>query len=353
MLERNFNNLDMWTEKSGPMQKVVASSRVRYARNLAKYTYAPYAKSEELEKIADEIHQAIMSSKILKNYERISITDLSSLERVYLKESRLISSEMEKGGQFRLVYLSKDRDISIMVNEEDHIRMQNIVPGFQLSKITEEMNRIDDDIGEKLDYAFSPNLGHLTTCPTNTGTGFRASAMMHLPGLALSKSTDLVLKTLQPFGLTVRGFYGENSDFSGDFYQISNEVSLGKSEEQILDIMKRVIIQIAEKEQETREKLFVKNTSQIEDTVWRSYALLSNARMINSSEAMQHLSHLRLGIDRKLFPSFTHTELNNLVMKIQPAHLQIKQPGEINPQARDIARAKFLRKSISGIISNN
>ncbi|MFH0793022.1 MAG: ATP--guanido phosphotransferase [bacterium] len=339
-----LKNTDQWLEKNGPRDHVVVSSRARYARNLSNYRFAPKAGGEELGNICRTIDEALKDDEIFRSYQRIAVTEISHAERIYLKESHLISVEMEKGGEFRILYLGPGFQNSIMVNEEDHLRMQSLLPGFQLSPALEEMNRLDDQLSERLDFAYSSRWGYLTACPTNTGTALRVSVMLHLPGLVLARQVEEIMKSLQQYGLTVRGFYGEHSDFLGDFFQVSNEITLGKSEEELFRILQTVVEQLIEKEESAREKLFKDRKLYIEDTIWRAYALLSHARSMDSAEAVKLLSKLRLGVDRRWFGSLTHNQLTRLIVDIQPAHLQFHQVLDAsNARARDIARSSYLR----------
>lgn len=342
-----------WVETSGPYMDIVVSTRSRYARNIMGLPFAPYAKPDELAKIVETVDKSIASRDVLGPSDRIVIAEVPRLERRYLKESRIISAELEKGAKHRIVYLSHECNKSVMVNEEDHIRMQCIMAGLQLQNTLKAVDAIDGHLEVSVEYAFSEKFGYLATCPTNTGTGLRVSVMMHLPGLALSQVIDKILSLVQPYGLTIRGFYGEHSEYIGDFYQISNEVTLGKSEGEIVEILDKVVTQIITREQQAREQLFAKKSNAVDDAIWRSYAVLSNARMIDSSEAMKLLSRIRLGIDRGYFSSFTHSELNKLIIEIQPAHLDLREGGNVGSEARDIARAGLLRKRFHGIISDN
>lgn len=342
-----------WVEISGPYIDIVVSTRARYARNVQGLPFAPYAKPEELAQVVEIVDTSMASQNVLGPTDRITLAEVPRLERRYLKESRIISAELEKGGEHRIVYLSRERNKSLMVNEEDHIRMQCIMAGLQLQDTLHAIDAIDARLEVLVDYAFSEKFGYLTTCPTNTGTGLRVSVMMHLPGLALSQVMDTILSLVQPYGLTIRGFYGEHSEYIGDFYQISNEVTLGKSEEEIVEMLEKVVTQIITKEQQAREQLFAQKANAIDDAIWRSYAVLSNARMIDSSEAMKLLSRIRLGIDRGYFSSFTHSELNKLIIEIQPAHLELREGGSVGGEARDMVRAGLLRKRFQGLISDN
>jgi protein arginine kinase len=344
---------DVWVEDGGPRQDVVVSSRARFARNLHRHVFAPHAEAEQLFEIARTIDAAIQSNPLFPSYKKLVIAEVSHVERGYLKESRLISAELEKGGENRVVYLSDDRRISIMVNEEDHLRMHCMYGGLQIDKALQVINTVDDALSESLEYAFSEKFGFLTACPTNVGTGLRISVMLHLPGMVFTKTVEEIATLVQPYGLTVRGFYGENSEFTGDFYQISNEISLGKSEEELADTVQKVVEQIIAREDSAREALFEQRRPNIEDAIWRAYALLSNARLMNSDEAMALLSRIRLGIDRGFFSKLTHGDLNKLVLQIQPAHLQYHRGRDIEPEERDLIRAELLRECFQRLVSNN
>jgi protein arginine kinase len=344
---------DAWVEDSGPRNETVVSSRARLARNLQRHRFAPHAESEKLFEIARVIDEAIRSNAFFRAYQKLVIADVSHVDRAYLRESRLISAELEKGGENRVVYLSEDGRISIMVNEEDHLRMHCMYGGLQVESALGAIDAVDDALGESLEFAFSERFGFLTACPTNVGTGLRISVMLHLPGMVIAKSIEEIGNLVHPYGLTVRGFYGENSEFTGDFYQISNEVSLGKSEEELAATVQKVVEEVVGKEKAAREELFQHSRVRIEDDIWRAYALLSNARLMNSEEAMALLSKMRLGIDRGLFSNLTHADLNKIVLQIQPAHLQYNRGKQIEPDQRDMIRAELLRTRFQDLLSNN
>jgi protein arginine kinase len=334
---------DKWLDMEAPHQHVVISSRIRLARNISRIPFATHAKEEELAEIHRLVENTIQSRVPLKNFQPITLHDVSVMERRYLKESHIISPEMEKGSPFRLVYVSPDFRVSIMVNEEDHIRIQGLAPGLQLMEIFHCIVEIDNELLDNLHPAFSDQYGFLTACPTNLGTGLRVSVMMQLPALVLTRKIDEVLENIQPLGIAVRGFYGENSEFVGDIYQVSNEISLGKSEEEILNMLLNIILNIIDKEEKAREDLFLDRILSTEDIIWRSYGILSQARLMDSQEAMKLLSRIRLGIDRGYFRSLNHYQLNKLIIDIQPAHLQSNEDGEEGTEARDMARADLLR----------
>ncbi len=353
MAKQIIEDSDRWLEEEAPRFNVVISSRSRLARNLQKYRFAPYASKEELQAVALAIEEAIKKIHANNEFIRLAIPNLKDIERLYLMECRQISKEFGATPDERYVYLSKDRRISIMVNEEDHIRMQCILPGLQVNTTFEIINVIDNQLNEYLEYAYSEKYGFLTACPTNTGTGLRVSVMMHLPALSIQEKIKDIIEMVQPLGFAIRGFEGENSRFHGDFYQISNDITLGKTEESIVESLMNVINDIVTKEEEARASLFKEHPESMEDTIWRSFALLKYARRIESSEAMQLLSRIRLGIDGGLFPSLSHRELNRLFLAIQPAHIQMQNLGDTSASSRDANRAHLLRERLDAILSTN
>jgi protein arginine kinase len=344
---------DEWINNGGPHENVAVSSRARLARNISRMPFATHASPEKLEEAADIINQKIQGIESLNDFKSISLLKIPGINRAYLKESHIISPEMEREYKHRFIYYSQIRPVSILINEEDHIRIQGFVAGLNLKKILNEIFVVDSKLTDELPVAFSEQLGYLTACPSNLGTGLRVSVMLHLPGLVLLKKIIETIDMARPYGLTARGFYGENSEFTGDFFQISNEVSLGKSEEEITNTLIKMILIIIEKEKKAREKLFNDQPYWIEDTIWRSFGSLTQARMMETGEAMKHLSHIRLGIDHGYFQTMSHLKLNKLIIKIQPAHLQIHEKGTAESQTRDITRAKILRECFKCPIASN
>lgn len=345
--------IEKWAEPAGPMSHVVVSSRVRHARNLERVAFPPRASKEDLRRVCDSVDRLIRSNEGLGDLARIDINACSSVERTFLKESHIISPELEQGGKHRILYIDQKRSCVVMVNEEDHLRMYCLRSGFQLVPVLQEINTIDAIFGRSLNYAFSEKYGYLTTCPSNVGTGIRASVMLHLPGLIMTQQIEEILKHVPQSGMTVRGYYGENSEFLGDFYQISNEVTLGKTEEEIVQTLQAVIEHLIAKEEAARETLFEKKRWYVEDVIWRAYALLTHARIMTSSESFKLLSPIRLGIARSYFPTLTHHRLNQLIVAVQPAHLQLAKGAEIGTEERDIARAQLLRAAFNSPNAHN
>lgn len=346
-------NTDHWLLDDAPHNTVVISSRARLARNLPGIPFAPRANSEQLHFIADKVHDAFQQVDAVKNYNRIDVSEISACDRCFLRESYLISAELEKGGRARNVYLHPEMNSSIMVNEEDHLRMTTLMAGLRLRDVLDRISHIEREIANHLDFAFSSNFGYLTACPTNTGTGLRLSVMMHLPALTMSGQIEEILSNLGGFGLVVRGAYGEHSEHTGDLFQISNEVTLGKSEEEILEILERVANQIVQRELHARERLNSQMRQKLEDVVCRAIGVLAMARRIDSTEAITLLSRARLGIGHEWGVRLSHPELSRLFVDIQPAHLQCRNDAGASPEDRDLARAQLLRERFAATNGEN
>ncbi len=344
--EFDFSRADEWLRGDAPLAGVVASTRVRYARNLVGHSFSPRAKAPELNEIAEKIHQAVEAAEAARGFRRLKMAAFSPFQRLYLKESHLISAEMERGGEGRYVYFSPDMHMSILVNEEDHMRLQRLEPGLQFAQAMSRLDTLEQAMEDRLTFAFHEQYGYLAACPTNTGTGLRVSIMMNLSALSLTNTVDEILRPIPQYGMTVRGFYGENSEFLGDFYQLSNETTLGKSEQQIIDELDHVARQIVKQEENSRANLFEKNRVKVEDVIWRAFGYLTHARLIPSREALKQLSRIRLGIDRDMFPGLTHVELSQLMIAIQPAHLAQGRDDD-DEEARDMARAELLRRRLA------
>lgn len=343
-----------WLQGDAPLSHVVLSSRARFARNLTAQPFAPHATAESLHRINELVSLALRKQKELAPYQELELDELDTAHRTILEEGRLISKEMARGGPGRSVFLSPDHKASIMVNEEDHLRIQCLEPGMQLDKTIGRLQSIEKSVSEVLAFAWSDRFGFLTACPTNLGTGLRASVMLHLPGLAITREAEDLLGGLGPRGFAVRGFHGENSEFLGDFFQLSNEITLGRSVTEIVKSLQQIIATIMDKEEEARARLSRDRAEVLEDAIWRSYGLLLFARRLPAKEAMTHLSRLRLGIDRGWFPSLAHEELNQLFIRIQPGHLPRDTEGDAkDAEDRDVARARYLRRRLAGIAQAN
>ncbi len=334
---------DDWLLEAAPKNDVVVSSRARLARNLPGHPFAPRSPKAQLAAIAEEIRTAITGSPYFKHYTNYHLHELSALDRRYLKEGHRISIELEKGAEHREVYVSPSPSSSIMVNEEDHLRLHALLAGFRIAEVYQQVDEVESALEKRLEFAYSPQFGYLTACPTNTGTGLRVSVMLHLIGLVLTQQIEETLSPLGNLGLVVRGAHGEHSTHTGDLFQVSNEITLGKTEEELIQILDQVVTKLIEREMGAREYLARQEPIKCEDSVLRAIGVLSHARSINSEEATLLLSRLRLGIGMGLGLDLTHEALNGLMMAVQPAHLARRSPEITGNSERDIARAAFLR----------
>lgn len=337
------DNVDQWLLENAPFNGVVISSRARLARNLPHFPFAPRANVKQLSFIADRICQSFSRNQVLADFMRIALDDIPPEVRRLLRESHLISSELERGGAGRLVFLNPGMDASIMINEEDHLRVSTLASGFRLDHVYQRLSDLEREVEKELELAFSEDFGYLTACPTNTGTGLRLSVMLHLPALSLIGQIEDALSSLGSYGLTVRGPYGEHSEYVGDIFQISNEVTLGKSEQQIKEILEKIVAQIINHEIQAREALDREARDKVEDTVCRALGLLKMARRIDSSEAISLLSKARLGVGKGWGMELTHMQLSRLLVDIQPGHLQCQRNAGATPEGRDVTRAQYIR----------
>ena len=337
-------NTDRWIEGDAPRSDLVVSSRARLARNLPQFPFVPRANKEQLAAISETLEKALRSSDYFKGFTRFELSEISSQERKFLRESHLISGEMEKGLDHRAVYVNDDAKTSIMVNEEDHLRIQTMLPGLQIAEIYHQMEEIEEALEAVLEFAYSAQFGYLTACPTNTGTGLRVSVMVHLVALVMTNQAEEALGSLGNLGLVVRGAYGEHSAHSGDLFQISNEVTLGRTEENLVEVLQNVIDQIIGRESTGRELLLRQHATKCEDVILRAIGVLSHARTIDSNEAIALLSRIRLGVNKEFGLRLTHSELNRLLIDVQPAHLVRLAQLNDSTENGDKARAAFLRE---------
>lgn len=335
-----------WVRGDGPEAEVVISSRVRLARNLEGYTFPAWAEASTLKATSEKILKAVEDSRWLRNSRKIDVDTLASLERQFLLERHLISMEFAREGQGRWLVVGEGEVISLLVNEEDHLRVQCILSGLQLTEAYHLADKIDTELGKNLDYAFSSRFGYLTSCPTNTGTGMRASCMLHLPGLVLTNRIKDVLKNISKLGFVARGLYGEGTESKGDLFQISNQLTLGWGEEELAYRVENVTRQVVQQEKETRETLLKKDAYFIRDKVGRAYGILLNAHLVSSEEAMNLLSYLRMGRGLNLLPPLSLRDLNELLFLISPAHLQIKEGRKLSPSERDRIRAEIIKEKL-------
>lgn len=341
------NTRSPWLVGEGPADDVALSTRVRLARNLADVTFPPRMDGVAAGRVAAAVEAALADLRgELGPISFYRLKDLSPLERQALVEKHLISVQLARQAEWAAAVLRPDESISVMVNEEDHLRIQCLFPGLQIDEAWELAERVDDALEARLSFAFSPLLGYLTTCPTNTGTGLRASVMMHLPGLVMSGQAASLFNALSRVGVAVRGLYGEGSEGSGNIFQISNQVTLGPGEREILGNLQGVCEQVIERERTVRNRLHSERKDELEDRLWRAYGILTAARSIASQEALAHLSDLRLGADLGVLPGVEPRVFNELLVRISPAFLQVAEGRELSPTERDARRAALIRQLI-------
>lgn len=329
----------------------VLTSRIRLARNLRRHPFPGWAKRTERGAALELMRPAVEALPAMKDAFSQELGSLGSVQKQVLVERHLISREHAARGDGSAAVIERRQTFSFMLNEEDHLRMQSIRPGLQLSAAFEGLSALDSELEKSLEFAFDPKLGYLTTCPTNLGTGMRASAMLHLPALVLSDQIGQVLQAVNKIGLAVRGLYGEGTESLGNLYQISNQSTLGESEETIIRRLERVIAQVAGHERNAREKLLEDDPAMVSDKIGRAYGVLRHAHLIESKEALGHLSLLRFGGILGFFPEDTVVLCDTLLMDIQPAHLQLQAGRELRPEERDALRAEIVRSRLHSLES--
>ncbi|MHC4957313.1 MAG: protein arginine kinase [Planctomycetota bacterium] len=336
-----------WLSGVGPDSDIVISSRVRLARNLARYPFLTRASEEQRSEIHEAIRTSLKRMGLAENgHCYVNLAESDDLTNRFLLERHLISRELANGSGWRGVLFNRSEMLAVMVNEEDHLRIQAIRAGFAVDDAYEAIHGIDERMDSELEFAFSEEFGYLTACPTNAGTGMRASVMLHLPALVFTKQIDKVFASVTKIHLAVRGFYGEGTQASGDFYQISNQVTLGIGEEEILDLLGRVVPKIVAYEREVREHLVARERVSLEDRVWRALGVLKVARSISSEETMDLLSSVRLGVNLGLLGDVNISTVNELFILTQPAHLQRLEQRDLDADERDATRASFIRTQL-------
>jgi protein arginine kinase len=366
------SDINEWFSGKGPLADIVISSRIRLARNLADHKFISRCSDEEKTEILETLKTVITSLDLGDNVFYISVSDMTEMDRHFLVERNLISRHHAFGKGPRGACIAQSESFTAMINEEDHLRLQVIKSGLQLTDCAKQINRIDDLIEQKVDYAFSTKLGYLTACPTNLGTGIRVSVMLHLPALKMTGHTEKFLNATRDMNLAVRGLFGEGTDSAGDFYQLSNQVSLGVSEEQIVsDFENKIIPEIVDYEIAARKHLLKDSSDSLDDRISRATAVLRSARLISSHEALHLLSQLRLGINmhQTLGASTPAIEqlcslkdasapdadaekisirtINRLFMLTLPAHLQLNYGKPLDPTHRDALRAQIIRSALN------
>lgn len=328
-------------------EPIVLSTRIRLARNLAGEAFPGWADGPQREAVFDRCFEQLSSLAPFKDGTFLQISDLTNLEKQVLVERRLVSRELIESPEASGVLVSPAQGLAIMINEEDHLRIQALHSGFNLRKTWDEVDSLDNQIEEHLDYAFSDDYGYLTACPTNVGTGMRASAMLHLPGLVMRGHMEKVIRMVNQLGMAVRGSLGEGSEATGSIFQISNQQTLGESEEQILKRLINILHAIIEQENNARGVMLEKQPAVILDKIGRAYGILRNGHLLSSAEAVNLLSLMRLAVDIGMLPAEKRARIDRLTMEVQPGHVQCTANADIEPEQRDEMRATRIREQFA------
>jgi protein arginine kinase len=340
-----------WLRGAGPESDIVISSRIRLARNLADYPFLSRATEADRAAIESNLRTAVSSLKASQRLSEatlyIDVGKLEHIDRQFLVERQLISRELADANGARAVVIDPAEKFSLMINEEDHLRLQVMQSGLNLTSAWEQMTQLDDLLEEQVTYAFGDKLGYLTACPTNVGTGIRVSVMLHLPGLVITRQIEKVFKSLQKINLAVRGLYGEGSQAMGDFYQISNQITLGQTEEELITKVADIVPVLIEYERQARDFLIRESHETLHDRVSRAFGILRTAQTISSEETMHLLSSVRMGVNLGLIGDLPIPTINKLFIHTQPAHLQKITGSELDSNDRNIERATYLRRHLN------
>lgn len=346
----NLNELarqcGIWLKGGGPESGIVISSRIRLARNFAAYAFIRRSSENDRATIINDLRDRLNQLPLIAQSEFIDVATLNELDRQFLMERQLISRELSENEGPRGVLIDPREQFSIMINEEDHLRIQITQSGLDLRGAWQKIDQIDDAIESKFQYAFDSDLGYLTACPTNVGTGLRVSVMLHLPALVMTKQMDKVFRSFQRINVAVRGLFGEGSQFMGDFYQISNQVTLGRSESEATEQVRDIVPVLIDYERKAREFLMQNKKGDVLDDVSRAMGILTTARKISSEETMYYLSKLRMGIDMQLIEDVDLQTVNKLFIHTQPAHLQKLSGRFLSSNDRNVERADYLQRHL-------
>ena len=345
-----------WLRGVGPVSDIVMSSRIRLARNLEKVPFATRGTKTSQAEVLRQMKEGVEQAPTLGTPKVYEMADLDEVDRQFLVERHLISREHAMRPDHRAVAIGQGEVISIMINEEDHLRIQVMQSGLNLRDAWMIIDALDDELSAVLPFAYSTDWGYLTCCLTNTGTGLRASVMVHLPALVITKQINKVLHAITKLGLTARGLYGEGTEASGNFFQISNQVALGRTEEELIENIERILKQVIGHEQTARESLVTNSRAQLEDRIWRAFGILRYAQTMSSNETLDLLSAVRLGVDLGLMSNgaaassgskpLDRAIVNDLLIASQPAHLQKLEGIKLSAQERDAKRASLIRKRL-------
>jgi len=337
-----------WLRGAGPMNEIVISSRVRLARNVAGRPFLTRCNDVQRTEIAEMLREAILSVPIASELLYVDVAAASKLDRKLLVERQLISRQHAEGHGARSVVITGNETVAVMINEEDHLRIQVLRSGLQLVDGYQEIDRVDDELEQRIEFAFSGRFGYLTACPTNVGTGIRVSVMLHLPALKMTGEIEKVFRAARDMRMAIRGLYGEGTEAGGDFFQISNQTTLGRTEQEIIkDFCEQVVPDIIQFEHAARQSLLETRADAIDDKAFRSLGLLRSARLISSAEMMHMLSHVRLGIHLGRIQDVDLQTVNELFLQTQSAHLQKIYGREMDANERARLRAEFIRSRLN------
>lgn len=337
-----------WLRGTGPNSDIVLSSRVRLARNIEKVAFPHWATKKQEKETLESLEDALRHVDMMKGSLFVRLADVDDVDKQFLLERHLISREHMTHTDSKAVIVGDKEVVSVMINEEDHIRIQVIQSGFNLQECWRIANRLDDALLKKVKFAFHPEWGYLTTCPTNTGTGLRASVMLHLPALVMTKQISRVIQAISKLGMTARGLYGEGTEAEGNFFQISNQVTMGSPEEDTIDNLERIIRQVIGHEENARKTLMKQNREVLQDKICRANGTLKTAHIINTKEMMGLLSMVRLGVDMGVIADIDRRAVNELFILTQPAHLQKIEGKMLSSTQRDVKRANLIRRRLEG-----
>jgi protein arginine kinase len=335
-----------WLRGSGPESDIVISSRIRLARNLADFPFVRRCTEHDRAAVERTVREKLRTCDKFSNLLFLNVTTMEAVDRQFLVERQLISRELAESSGARSVAVDPREQYSLMINEEDHLRIQLMKSGLDLQSAWQQINEIDDLIESRLSYAFHERLGYLTACPTNVGTGMRVSVMLHLPALVITRQIEKVFSSLQKISLAVRGLYGEGSQAMGDFYQISNQITLGRSEEDLLRQVGDVVPVLIDYERRAREYLVRESQQDLHDRVSRAFGILCSAQTISSEETMHLLSSVRMGVNLGLIRDVEMPTVNQLFIQTQPAHLQKIRGVELGTADRNVERALYLQRHL-------
>lgn len=345
LLRELRNNTARWVKGEGPLNHIVISTRIRLARNLKNIPFPFKASDRQREQVLMKIESLLKDSKLFYNFKLININNLEERDIQFLVEKRLISLALAHlNYSSRALIYGPDEVMSMLVNEEDHFRLQSLLPGYQLKKVWEIINCYDREMMNKIDYAFNEKEGFLTCCPTNLGTGLRASVMLHLPALIIMNKLSDLIAPITKKDFAIRGFYGEGSSFQGNLFQVSNQTTLGFTEGEILENLEIETKKLIEEEEKTREELILNHRTLMEDQIMRAYGILNNARIISTSEAFNLLSKVRFGIELGMLTKIGYDTINRLMLIIQPGFIQLLKNKEMKKEERDLFRAGLIQE---------